>query len=368
MQSPVAQIQEDEKFSSPAMTKQEIATDDQHCTPQNSNSESSPPPQPSDDDSLACGGSYAEETPARKGPVQPAEEVDDKLDSSEGTHLALAVVTPTPSVAGAAQRGLWGMYSSTVLQRCGSGKTQGRRCTSPTRGARELAKILRSESGSVSSLTPSGSGSTNSPGGAAEQDPDGSSSEVHSAPSMLPLEDGVPETVSVVSEAPEIARARERAARARENAARAVEKARAQRAAEAAAKAAAKAAAAVRRRIPGKQKSPPAFPPPPTVAADAIAAQVGVAAQETAQPARRQEQEQEREQDLWSTPLTSPKKRKAQQDAAKGDMPTPPRSKWPRREEQLVKSHGVGAAQAAGSPSGLGAAASQGRGRGAAKR
>lgn len=372
MQSPAAQIQDSESFSTPAMTKQRPAMEDHHGTPQNSNSESSPPPHRSDDEALACGGAQSETTPARKAPVQPAAEVEDTLDGSEYAHLALAVVTtPMPMVTGTAQRGLWGMYSSTVLQRRGSGSAHSRRCASPTRGARELAKILRTESGSVSSLMPAGSGTASSPGGTAEQDPDGSSSDIQSAPSMLPLEDGVSETLpEVVSEAPEIIRARERAARARENAARAVEKARAQRAAEAAARAAAKSTVEVRRRIAGKQKSPPAFPPPPaaTTAADA-----DVAVQATAPPAGQHDQEQEQEQ--WSTPLMSPKKRRTQQDAAKGDIPTPPRSKLSRREEQPGNMHGVNATLAgtpqqepSGSPSMLAAAASQGRGRGAAKR
>jgi len=315
---------------------------DDKGTPQNSNSESSPPPQ-------ACGVAH-EQAPSQKGPVKPAVKIGETLDGSEYAHLDMAVVaTSSPRASGTAQRGLWGMYSSTVLQRRGSGEIHSRRCASPTRGARNLAKILKSDGGSTSSLASMMSVSTSSPSGAAEQDLDGSSSEIHSVPSMLPLEDGDPESVSaIVPEAPEVVRARERAARARENAARAVEKAKAQRVAEAAAKAIAHDAAQVRRRIAGKQKSPPAFPPAPTAAAAATDADADACRTEptTAVPVETepeqgqktamvadtepQEQEQEQEQESRSTPPTSPKKRKAQQVVAKGDIPTPPRSKVPR--------------------------------------
>jgi len=175
---------------------------------------------------------------------------------SEYAHLAVAVAhAPTPMAIGSARRNLGGMYSATVLRKGSSGYLrQSQRGASPTRGAQECAKLRRGESGGLSAGA--GKSSTSLEAGS-EQEAEGSSSEMQM---NLPVEDAEAETEEAVpvEEPPEIARARERAARARENAAKAVERARAQHDAQCIAEAASK----VRRRLPAKQKSPAAFPPP----------------------------------------------------------------------------------------------------------
>lgn len=317
---------------------------EEHGTP-NSNSESSPPPQLGADKLLGCGkipGPGCGKIPGPDTPVEepvgfseiPAPEVPPGEDPAalpafEMEELALVVAMPKPGPS------LWGMYSSTVLQQRGRGDVHGRRCVSPTRGARELAKILKSESGSVDG---SPSGSTEAP--CSERDAEGSSSsEMQPMPSMLPLEDGD------VEEAPEIARARNRAARARENAARAVERARAQRAAEVAAQAAAK----VRRRIAGKQKSPPAFPPAPTAGLGDPAA----AAKSPAKSASEAEPQRSPAASAGAAPA-SPEFASKRKVAGEGDMPTPPSAKMRRQGEEPNGSPGV-------------IAKPKGRGRGAVK-
>mmetsp|Transcript_66576 Transcript_66576/g.216664 ORF Transcript_66576/g.216664 Transcript_66576/m.216664 type:complete len:291 (+) Transcript_66576:134-1006(+) len=193
--------------------------------------------------------------------VVPAGE--ETLVGSEYAHLAVAVAhAPTPMATGSARRNLWGMYSSTVLRKGSSGcLRQSQRGASPTRGAQECAKLTRGESGGLSGGA--GTPSTSLEAGT-EQVVVGSSSEMQM---NLPVEDAEAETEEAVpvEEPPEIARARERAARARENAAKAVERARAQHETQCVAEAAAK----VRRRLPAKQKSPAAFPPPPGFEANA---------------------------------------------------------------------------------------------------
>merc|ERR1740121_2824106 len=76
-------------------------------------------------------------------------------------------------------------------------------------------------------------------------------------------------------QAPEVAKAKDRAVRSRENAARAAERARAQMGGEEAAEALEQTATAVRRRIAGKHTSPPAFPPAPAADVDAELLQEG---------------------------------------------------------------------------------------------
>mmetsp|Transcript_82074 Transcript_82074/g.231005 ORF Transcript_82074/g.231005 Transcript_82074/m.231005 type:complete len:270 (-) Transcript_82074:390-1199(-) len=187
--------------------------------------------------------------------VVPAGE--ETLVGSEYAHLAVAVAhAPTPMATGSARRNLWGMYSSTVLRKGSNGcLRRSQHGASPPRGAQEFAKLIRGDTGGLSG----GAGTpSTSLGAGSEQEADGSSSEMQM---NLPVEDAEAETEEAVpvEEPPEIARARERAARARENAAKAVERARAQHDARCVADAAAK----VRRRLPAKQKSPAAFPPPP---------------------------------------------------------------------------------------------------------
>jgi len=193
--------------------------------------------------------------------VVPAGE--ETLVGSEYAHLAVAVAhAPTPMAIGSAWRNLWGMYSSTVLRKGSSGCIRrSQHGASPPRGAQEFAKLIRGDTGGLSG----GAGTpSTSLGAGSEQEADGSSSEMQM---NLPVEDAEAETEEAVpvEEPPEIARARERAARARENAAKAVERARAQHDAQCVAEAAAK----VRRRLPAKQKSPAAFPPPPGFEANA---------------------------------------------------------------------------------------------------
>jgi len=255
---------------------------------------------------------------APKGRAEDATGVAAEVSAADEQALVLA----TP----AGRRTLWGLYQATVASR-GTGAS---RAASPTRGARQLARLFRGNGGaaasaasvSVSSNGGSGGGSGSGSGGASANDeiaggaPGGdagsgdcveASSDNGSGQSLatgasadLPTEGGgLVARAAPTVEAPEVARARERMARAREVAAQAVARARG-RAEEAASQAAAHAvqheavAKHVRRRLIVKQTSPLGFPavaphappgPPATAAAQSDGAPSPVGPSERARAA-----------------------------------------------------------------------------------
>lgn len=129
-------------------------------------------------------------------------------------------------------RNLWGMYATTVLRGDGAGSRQ----ASPTRGAQELGRRLRSQrQGSATALGEVGasaSGSSASPVSETTAEEDLVATLPISEPDDRRTRADSSETVPGAAEAPlpfEVLRARQRAARAREYAAQVVARAREER-------------------------------------------------------------------------------------------------------------------------------------------
>jgi len=219
-------------------------------------------------------GTNGEAAPSKAGSFDAKAPQEETLAASEfadnNTALALAVVPM--SMRTYDRRTFGSLYASTVQpSRPGAGRRR-HAGDSPTRGARELAKRLRSNSGfetptaSVGSATPptttAGAGTDVEPEALATAtcSPTSSAAEPPPAAGAAAVEEG-----GVALEAPEVARARMRAARAREATAKVAELARAR-------AAAAAEEAGRRRRLARKQKAPPAFaalPAPPAAASSA---------------------------------------------------------------------------------------------------